>query len=816
MGMRKENINMSSLQLYSFILDENTIDDVDLYVFKLPSGVKTRIEKIREMHQKPYKSVAAKAMFKVASSIFDTVIHSNNSLNDIWKDNNTWFYSLEEFDLELLKVKVKQWISKEQENVGLEIDVDFDEEWSFYEKITLKEILKSSNAKYNIIPRYYVYKLAKEEFHFDSLQRTLKFNRVIDDSKAAMITMPIKIENKRYTPFSYAIEVTLKDVIDSDKLTLHFYLKIKRWEFSNRIKDGNLMISTKENTSVYVYNENEYYSDKNIIFNKISVKKQYKENEISYDNTADRIYCEMMNVNIVDALGKIEEVSEKSTIYLVGYKNRETGKLKLTQGGAGLPERNEMLQLVSEKLDKLVLRGPINSIKEDGFSKTQPVSKYDLVEFGLDKFITTDTGKKDLSKAIYISPRNIKRINMIIVTSKEKLVEMIIPSMRYYLRLNEKLNEMIYINEDGLEVNFNIIDDSITRAIEDGETIEDRRNEVEEFITNITDNKALNLAIVDIERFDEKKRYENKDPKQVLRVALKNKKVLSQFISFNEEATIDVVLNAVRDIISAASFQEAFLYSNKGISESDILLGIDMISTSNNEKRIGISKIEDGVTYIKIYPEKNWIELKDYIYSINKMKLQNTKIKLDKFIKPKIEQWIEDTVAEEMLLGKMVYCFVDCVLRSNGWSYITNSKFLNFNALRIAGKERLRIIRINSTDEITDYYITNKKGSINKSKGIFKSSKNTYYLVGGRVDTDSSTGNNVTKVDIPCKSLKRPSLYEVNIQGTVTEEETNRIAVMTQNLRKMNITYNKESSSPLPLYCIGRLSEYLIAEDSLK
>ena len=807
---------MSSLQLYSFILDENTIDDVDLYVFKLPSGVKIRIEKIREMHQKAYRSVAAKAMFKVASSIFDTVIHSNNSLRDIWNDNNTWFYSLEKFDLELLKVKVKEWISREQENIGLDIDVDFDEEWSFSEKTTLREILKSGGARYNIIPRYYVYKLAKEEFQFDSLQRRLKFNRVICDDKAMMMTMPIEIEKKKYTPFSYAIEATLKDVIDSDKLTLHFYLKIKRWEFSNRTKDGKLMISSKENTSVYVYNENEYYHDKDIIFNKISVKKQYKENEISYDNTADRIYCEMMNVNIVDALGEIEEPSEKSTIYLVGYKNRDTGKLKLTQSGAGLPERNEMLHLVSEKLDKLVLREPINSIKEDTFSKTELVSKYDLVEFGLDKFITTDSERKDLAKAIYITPRNIKRINMIVVTTKEELVKMIIPSMRYYLRLNEELNEMLYKNEVGLEVKFNIIEDSITRAVEEDETFEDRRNEVEVFITNSLDTKALNLAIIDIERFDEKKEYKNKDPKQVLRVALKNKNVLSQFISFNEKTTIDVVLNAVRDIISAASFQEAFLYSDKGISESDILLGIDMISTANNEKRIGISKIDDGVTYIKIYPEKNWIEIKDYIYSINKKKLQNTKIKLDKFIKPKIEQWIEDTVAEEILLGKMVYCFVDCVLRSNGWSYITNGKFLNFDALRIAGKEKLRIIRINSTDEITDYYITNKKGSINKSKGIFKSSKNTYYLVGGRIDTDSSTGNNVTKIDIPCKSLKRPSLYEVNIQGAVTEEETNRIAVMTQNLRKMNITYNKESSAPLPLYCLGRLSEYLIAEDSLK
>lgn len=815
MGMRKGNINMSVLQLYSFIVDENTIDDVELYVFKLPSGVRERIEKISDMNGKAYKSVAAKAMLKVAASIFDSVIYSNNLLNDISNDDNNWFYSLEEFDLELLKVKVKEWISKEQEKVGLEIDINFDEEWSFYKTITLREILKISNTKYKIIPRYYVYKLAKEEFHFDSLQRSLKFNRVIDDAKAIMITMPIKIENKKYTPFSYSIEVTLNDVIDSDKLTLHFYFKIKRWEFSNCIKDGNLIISTKENTSVYVYNENEYYSDKDIIFNKISVKKKYKKNDISYDNIADKIYCEMMNINIVDALGKIEEAGEKSTIYLIGYKNRNTGNLKVTQSGAGLPERNEMMKLISKKLDKLVLRNPINSIKEDTFSKIKSISKYDLVEYGLDKFITTDSGKKELPKEMYITYSNIKRINMIVVTSKKELIQMIIPSMRYYLRLNKELNEMIYINKDGLEVKFNIIEDSITRALEEDETLEDRRNEVEAFINSSLDNKALNLAIVDIERFDKKEEYKYKDPKQVLRVALKNKKVLSQFINFTETTTIDIVLNTVRDIISASSFQEALLFSNKGISESDILLGIDMISTANNEKRIGISKIEDGVTYIKLYPEMNWVEIKDYIYSINKKKLQNTKIKRDKFTKFKIEQWIEDVVAEEMLLGKMVYCFVDCVLRSNGWSYITNHKFLNFNTLRIAGKERLRIIRVNSTDEIPDYFIEDKKGNINKSKGIFKSCNNTYYLVGGRSDTDQKGKKSFTKIDSPTISLRRPALYEVNIQGTSTDEESVRIAVMMQNLRKMNITYNKESSAPLPLYCLGRLSEYLIAEDSL-
>ncbi|EKQ58024.1 MULTISPECIES: RNaseH domain-containing protein [unclassified Clostridium] len=111
-------------------------------------------------------------------------------------------------------------------------------------------------------------------------------------------------------------------------------------------------------------------------------------------------------------------------------------------------------------------------------------------------------------------------------------------------------------------------------------------------------------------------------------------------------------------------------------------------------------------------------------------------------------------------------------------------------------KENLRIIRMNCTDEIPDYYIYDDKENINKNSGVFKSRNNTYYLVGQKPNT----------------SIKRQTLYEVNIQGAESEEERDSIAKLTQKLRNMNITYNKESSAPLPLYCISRISEYIKAE----
>ena len=55
-------------------------------------------------------------------------------------------------------------------------------------------------------------------------------------------------------------------------------------------------------------------------------------------------------------------------------------------------------------------------------------------------------------------------------------------------------------------------------------------------------------------------------------------------------------------------------------------------------------------------------------------------------------------------------------------------------------------------------------------------------------------------------------MYEVNIIGCNDDNEKDKIAIMTQELRRMNISYDKHTSLPLPLYTIKRLSEYIIAE----
>ena len=146
---------MSQLQLYSFNINEENIDDVYLKVFKLPSEVEEVINELKETNIKG-DNIAGSTIFKIAAALFDEVIYANKRISDINKDDGIWFYSVGEFELETLKIKVTEWLREEYKNrAGKELNKRFTKEWKFDGEISLKEIIKRDNGcKFTIIPNY--------------------------------------------------------------------------------------------------------------------------------------------------------------------------------------------------------------------------------------------------------------------------------------------------------------------------------------------------------------------------------------------------------------------------------------------------------------------------------------------------------------------------------------------------------------------------------------------------------------------------------------------------------------------------------------
>lgn len=833
------------LQLFSFVLDENSIDDVELFAFKLPNEVCDVIYKMQEGKDKNEAS-AYRTIYKVASTLFDKVIYCNNSYKDIKYDDYRWVYTLEEFDLNVIKSKITDWLRKE---IALRcektIEINFKEQWDF-EKINLKDILKNKMKKrYSIIPNYYIYKLSQNEYDFECIEKRLKFHRVIGEESAQMMTLPVKLENKLYNPFSYSIEMLMKDPIDIPYSVLNLSISIKVWEDRNiiceescNVDDSNENVTDHtnasekpkkcsylkgdESTSIYLYKENPYYYDKDIIFNKISIGRK-NEDSFVFENTCDEQYCDILEIDVLDILKNNNKLQNDSNdiIALIG-KKYQAGML--TQYGVGLPERNTMLRLLHNYMPKFELRNPIKYLCKNGNNKEIELHNDELKLYGFEEYVSGEGGKI-LPKGLYKLHTDEKEISIIIATKSENLRKKLTSAIRILLRLNSKIKDRVFTNEDKLIVEFKYIDNDFAVHLNKDESNIERINKIKD-IFNECGNNILRGIIVDIEPYHNLKNYKKLDSKNAVRNGLRRSGIISQFINYvdkedikkkndNKEdkkkaTNIDTILSTAKDLISALGLQERDLY-NDNLKTNDILLGINKLSTSNNDTRLVISKIDNGKTYYKIYPEKIWIESRKFIFNLDNKIIQKSKMDLSFKNRIGFENWIKDSIAEVLESKRKVYCFVDCVLRGSIWPYIKNDQFVNFDNLDIPNKELLRIIRMNSTDEVPDYFIYDGKDNINKRTGIFKGNNKTYYLVGSKHDGNQE-GNYWTKCDNPSNTLKKQALYEINIQGTESEEERDSIAKLTQKLRNMNISYKKESSAPLPLYCISRIGEYIKAE----
>ncbi|WP_275890921.1 RNaseH domain-containing protein [Romboutsia hominis] len=384
-----------------------------------------------------------------------------------------------------------------------------------------------------------------------------------------------------------------------------------------------------------------------------------------------------------------------------------------------------------------------------------------------------------------------------------------------YLRLDKHLL-VEGVSKDGYEVDIKHYNNDFTRPLPTDGNKDERVNEIKSIMPK-NDNSIINLAIVDIEPYHSNDSTKNYDPKQLIRSTFKDNRILTQFINYNNDTIIQVIMNSIKDLISAAGFMDDYLYKNIGIENNDILVGINKVSGGDNENILAMTKIEKGRTYINIYGIDKWMMLDECIFTINKSFINKVKIqKILPATKTGVNDWIVSNLSNILKSKNKVYTFIDANIRMNLWTFAQNKRFnkVNLENLSLINKEKLRLIRVNYTDEIPEYFIYDeKKNNINKSSGIFKSDKNTYYLVGKRQETDQAN-NSWTKCDKPNKPLRKPSIYEVNIIGCEDEEELDSIAQITQLLRMMNISYDSHASLPLPMYITKRLSEYILAEKS--
>lgn len=799
---------MKSLQLFSYHINEQNIDNCIIYRYTINERLYGVLE---QLNNSKGKRMAGTSFNKIVCVNFPSIIYCHNKIWDIINDNMTWFYSTEPLDLELLMAKLIKWIEKENIRINrTRIDLNYEKDRVYEKNSSLKEII-ASPIGYRIVPYYYLNILTMQNMNLECLHIPLKFFRVVGDNTPCIMTHPIWDGINNFTSFFYSISCMLENSIENIGYLLNFKLHIKIWEEAALIKGKINYLTNSESSSLYICSPNAYNDvEVDSVFTKISINRD-NSTQFVYKTIADKIFSDACGVDMLSVLkSKGVNKEENKNIVLISKKKNWSSK---TKKGGGLPERYEIQIIIGKLLNKLELRSPLNFIGKPVISKSSRIRdiKCELSDLAINMNDGININK-NVNKYPLVENKNYNGYLIIIASNNNKFYDIVTQYFRIILRLLIK-DVNIFYSKQGTNFEFKYIPNNFTRSISKETSLIEREKEISCFFGE-SEDKILKLALIDSPNYQVRGLSNGeRDPKSIIREVCRRNRTLTQFIEYSEydrTGMIDIILNAIKDLIAAGGFIEAGIIEH----EDAVLLGVCKISSSSHDIIVGMSKIDNSGMYINLFGMDKWLTLQDYIFNINPTMvikiIANMKDKERAVTKNDLNSWILSNLSGvvEQTNG-IVYAFIDSNLRAKGlWSYASNAQFNNYDKCSISSKCKLRMVRINNEKDVPDYCINSNGNNINKESGVFKGANHTYYLIGKRNDSDRANLN-WTKMDAPDKILKRPGILEVNIQGAISEEEEEYIALYTQRLRSKSITYDGHTSVPFPLFCMQRLTEYL-------
>lgn len=803
-------MSKDSLQLWSFEVNENNIIAGEIHLLKLPKQLEEFILVNFKPKEKEYGfgyGFALKGLKKIVMNYSREVIYVNNIVHEILNEDKDWIYSASRFDLEGLKIHINKWINDELKSRSrLKEEFFLTEDFTWGETISTKEIFKHGNKIYSIIPMLYIRDLCKDEIYFKSVSKVFRFFPLIKEDSVSAISEVIYKEG--FEPYSYEIKLALKKPYDAgNKVYLNISLASKLWateSFIDEEEDKNY-VSGKEGTSLYIFKKDEFTRKQPRSFIQTKFIRG-KESVAEWKNKYDRVYTEAIGIDINEIVKNPGAYMDfnKNIICLVSNKNRRSK----TKRGTGLSERLDVFEMFKEKYSSLLLRDRIQPIKYKSFSKMDKLSRNlkPLKKYKISKF---------LKNALYTN-ENIKKIIFYVYSSNKDLYEAAIELSKTYLEISMQTNSSTYMSSNGFEIEFKQCYDNIARMLKSGEEKYNRALEIINGVDASKEKGVVKIALVDIPAFHENKKTEKLDSKSVVRYALKNNNTLTQFINgYNKEKDVHKLSNALADLFFVANFLNDEFYKY-GFNKK-ILLGIDLVPECGHDILV-ISKIENGITYYKLFGEKKWLVSRECIYNLSKARIKNSEDLLKKYRTTKnkegIDNWICDTIQEVIdSTNKEINLFLDCSLRSKTWTFPANDNYMIDKLKVVDEKNLLRIIRVNNTDEVPSYNIGSNEP--NRKKGIFTNDYQTFYMVGARGDTNQAN-KFITKYDSPDTLLVKQRLSEIVILGVSDENESFELGKNVYALRKLVPTYSDEVLLPLPLYVIERLKEYVRVVDEVE
>ena len=868
--MPLQTTKTQGLHTLSFALQPEKLENLMLYGFKLSPAFKEfliQVELKLGKNSFDLKRLAGRTAFKLAATLHpDEVVHFHGSLLVAEANQDMWFYTLNPLDVEemfRLEAHINEWLAKEAQTTVFRFDNLPMAEWGAFEAIALTDLLDTTRYKngHSVLEKYFLSQLVNKTCPFLEDAPALMFHRVVSEAYSTVMSQPYFPKDRG--PYSYVLTADVVQLPNTTQFLLEFKLSVRIWVMEKPSRAFHSYFKERRTTNAYFYTPDSDQAEGNAyrVFNQIGLRKRKDvDGEIVAVQSADRYFCEQMNVQLNEFLDReltdfsfddkqlliTVPNSARDQVQLVGAKNKE---YKPTAYGVCIPERICFFNFIEGELALLGLV-PQKGLQQIGgrITKTDAAhpriplyQTYGLTDFLLTEaecaeFNKTEAEKTTLTKEPFVYPGQ-SSVKIGVFAEDAWIINGHLGFTRALLgasqlvSISEDGHHHHYQTPEGFHLHFYLIQDPIAKELKTSKQARQLKEKVKHWVETC----ELDGALIEIGR---KFGTSKHDPKNFLRVAFAELGIPVQFIHPSQTSLSSVKLKsdvenrtraASKDLLAKLYFTEAPLRTCLDKQSNPLLIGISKIILDNGFHLPCLSKIEAGEVSLKLYPYDTWMDVKTVYQSLGKDYVSHVETAWQR---PKAkdqatrEAWLAQQMRRntEWLTSSLAEFHPNrCPQRVMlFWDSRIEGQLLNFNLTSLddwftdlLGFELTNGSLLRWVDAVKspDYLTLDKTGKAGKLKGIYQSDyiEQLFYTIGDRPLMGSRIVLQSTKWNDPSKIGFVMGLHQVYVYSKDSDIIPLEEVKFMHKMRKMILTQDIEASVPYPIYILRQLNELMDA-----
>lgn len=795
------------LELFSFTLDQTAFSDKKVYYMELPKSWRGFTWKCYE-DKKKYSVKPSKFTDKLRA-VFPMVFYTN------WKAGQPWLLADETVDAKLIQQLGLAWLAGEQKCSIEELADELRDAPVVWQEARMEELLAEYGGedwRFKWVPALMARAFSKEKKELtlinsrnEPFTQSLRFYHVCFNNNHECMSEPVQGKGA-VGSFSYVIRFFYHT---RGTLPEHGILNVKigmRRFLEKSIDEVKKEINYQKAGTILIGLKNVFYKQSNI---QTLSQWKYRNNgkKISWTSySGDEAFADFLikdlhpEAILQDPLSYREETADSKCFVVFNdlvFRNKYLNKVN---HGIGIPEKYALYQLVKETFPQLETLAKLEKINQRPRRKVGDSSFY----------IHPHTVGDKIQCEVWHQAGSQLMTDLINELIQEKIIVVDKATNAYKLHADKDV-AIEFIAHDARDIIQSL---NIEKYGDDAYLYHERT--IENKLFTLEKNRNI-ISLIEIHP-KESYQSEKADPKKAIRTAFAKNNRLTQFIYSENEATgyKHRLKKSFLDLLADTGFVRA---AAKQLIDNKIIFGFDMI-TNNGRYFPVVYRMYEGELKVKLFGTDVWHSLSNALLQANQVQesdffqLKYKSNEEKKEIRERIKAFYERSLASiQSVTTEEVLVIVDVKLRKFWYSFanpalqLTELPSIKYPAIF---KDKVKVIRYNQSIEVPQYTVHPEGGwRPNQHAGIFTDETGIFYSVGARPDNMQYPINKALKYEQPSSLFLDQRLLEIIVMNETDEEKRRAYAMLTNDLRRMNVTFDQHTIKPYPLHLTSAIKKYM-------